>query len=108
MPFYEFVDGRKKKRAGNVTRRHVFRQQSSGASCSSVIMMFEPNTCDAVVVFRDERLPRRGCPSRLATAPEDPLARVAQAYVAVSRARSVYVGLSLGYLPEYHRALIEG
>lgn len=66
------------------------------------------DTCDVVVVYHAENLPRPERRSFLAKARQDQFARPAQAYVPVSRPRFVYVGLAVGRLPAYHEEPLEG
>lgn len=65
------------------------------------------DTCDGVIVYHAECLPRRERRCVLAADNQDELARPAQAYIAVSRPRFVYVGLAVGKLPLYHDVALE-
>ncbi len=66
------------------------------------------DTCDGVVVFHAEILPRPERRSVLAAKTQDLLAGPAQAYIAVSRPRFLYISLACGKFPPYHDVPLEG
>lgn len=66
------------------------------------------DTCDAVIVHHAESLPRPKRHSFLAAEKDDELSQPAQAYIAVSRPRFVYIGLAVGSLPSYHDVPLAG
>jgi hypothetical protein len=89
-----------------------WRLGGSDAPTSGVVVktpeIAKGDTCDGVVVHHAELLPRPERRSRLTEGGQDEFARPAQAYIAISRPRFVYVGLAVGKLPSYHDVPLEG
>jgi hypothetical protein len=89
-----------------------WRLGGSDAPTSGVVVktpeIAKGDTCDGVVVHHAELLPRPERRSRLTEGGQDEFARPAQAYIAISRPRYVYVGLAVGKLPSYHDVPLEG
>jgi len=93
-------------------RRKDWREQRPPNPESGVVIktpeMAKGDTVDAVLVHRADRVPRPKVFNRLTADSDSSSSSLAQAYIAVSRPRYVYIAASHRVLPRFHETPLSG